>query len=114
MMDTPASGRARHSSVNSAGLAVGCEALVLGPEHLGELPELISQAETVEDGLVLFPVTRPPFGGDAITPPCVGEFAQHGHGDGLPGSTPAEPPTNMLFRPEEIHGASGERDLVPP
>ncbi len=53
----------------STGLCVGGKDLILRHERLGNMPELIGQAETIEDGLVLLAVMRPPIRRDAVTPP---------------------------------------------
>ena len=44
----------------------------------------------------------------------MGEVAELRHGQG--GAVPAsgDPPLDVLFRPEEVHGASREDDVVPP
>ena len=80
----------------------------------GEVPERIREPETVQDRLVLLTGSRPPVRIDPIAPPCVRQFTQLGDADGCAGSSRPEPATDVLFRPEEIHRASSENDVVPP
>ena len=56
----------------------------------------------------------PPVGWQPVAPPCVSELAQLDHGQGCAGFPSTEPAINVHFRPEEVHGASGEDDVVPP
>src|SRR5919197_1726527 len=80
----------------------------------GKTPEPAGQVEPVEDRLILLASVRTPVRCEAVVPPSVREFAQLGHGDGRAGLACAEPMLDALFRPEEVHRASGEDDVVPP
>src|SRR5919106_2842939 len=80
----------------------------------GKTPELAGQVEPVEDRLILLASVRTPVRCEAVAPPGVRELAQLGHGDRRAGLACAEPMLDALFRPEEIHRASREDDVVPP
>src|SRR5438093_3478505 len=82
--------------------------------RLGELPERVGEAQRVEDRLVLLSGSRAPVGGEAISPPCVGELAHLFRGDRGSRLAASQPPLDVLFRPKEVHRASGEDDVVPP
>ncbi len=58
----------------------------------------------------------PPVGREPVPPPRVGEVAKLGRADDLATfvAPQLEPPIHVLFRPEEVHRASGEDDVVPP
>src|SRR5215467_12706411 len=77
-------------------------------------PEGAGQAEAVEDRLVVVLGVRAPVRGEAVAPPGVGELAQRGHGDGGAWLAADEPALDVLSRPEEVHRASSEDDVVPP
>jgi len=77
-------------------------------------PEIVGKAEARKDGLVLFTDVWSPVGIESITPPRVGEFAQLRDGQRGAWLPTAEPSCYMLLRPEEVHRASGEDDVVPP
>src|SRR5207248_2609954 len=80
----------------------------------GELPERADESQPVEDRLVLLTGVWHPVRCDPVVPPGVREVAQcrgRNRGARLP---PSEPALDVLLRPEEIHRASGEDDVVPP
>src|SRR5207248_7780426 len=79
-----------------------------------ELPELTGEAEPVEDRLVLLACVRAPVGRETVVPPRVREVAQRRDRDRGAGLAAGEPALDVLFRPEEVHPASGEDDVVPP
>ena len=79
-----------------------------------EVPERIRESEIVQDRLVLVAGTRLPAWVDPIAPPGVRQLAQLRDADCRTGSSRTEPATNVLFRPEEVHRASSEDDVVPP
>lgn len=88
----------------SSGMGIRC----------GQVPELIREPETVQDRLVLLTRARLPVRIDPIAPPFVRQFTQLRDGDRRARSSRTEPATDVLFRPEEIHRASSENDVVPP
>ena len=77
-------------------------------------PEILGKAEAREDRLVLVTDVWSPVGIESITPPRVGEFAQLRDAQRGAWFPTAEPSRHMLLRPEEVHRASGEDDVVPP
>jgi hypothetical protein len=79
-----------------------------------EAAEISGQPEQIKDRLVRFPGVWPPASGEAVVPPRVREFAQLDHRRRGTGPSTGEPPLNLLFRPEEIHGASAKDNVVPP
>src|SRR5512134_927409 len=80
----------------------------------GKVPERIHEPESVQDLLVLLAGSRPPVHLDPIAPPCVRQLTQLRDADRRAGSSRTEPATDVLLRPEEIHRASSESDVVPP
>ena len=72
------------------------------------------QVELAQDRLVLLAGMRLPVCCESVAPPCVRELAQLRDSDRRSRIAPAEPAIDVLFRPEEIHRASGEDDVVPP
>ena len=83
-------------------------------QALGQAPKLPGEPQVLQRDLVLTARMRLPFRGQAIAPPGVCEPAERGDGDGRAPVAIAEPALNVLLRPEEIHRASGEHDVVPP
>lgn len=57
---------------------------------------------------------RSPVRREPITPPGFGELAELPYADRRSRTPACQPPCYMLFRPEEVHRASGEDDVVPP
>src|SRR6201993_5575977 len=59
---------------------------------------------------------RPPVWRESVAPPGVRELAELAGADRLAGLKAVlfEPSSHVLFRPEEVHRASGEDDVVPP
>jgi hypothetical protein len=86
----------------------GCQGL------LRQRPEWADEAEAFEDLVVLVSGSRAPVRMEAGVPPCVSEVAQDLGGDRGARSSCAKPSCDVLLRPEEVHGASGEDDVVPP
>jgi hypothetical protein len=82
--------------------------------RLGKPPEVPLQSQRIEDGLILLPVARRPIWGEAVTPPGVRKVAQGPRRCGHARRPRAEPADDVGFRPEEVHRASGEDDVVPP
>src|SRR5438552_3459752 len=83
-------------------------------ELLRQAPELAGQPDPVEDRLVLLARVRPPVGREAVVPPCVREIAERRDRDRRARLAAGEPALDVLLRPEEVHRASGEDDVVPP
>jgi hypothetical protein len=81
---------------------------------LTQFPERGVEPEVVEDGLALVTSARPPVGQQACIPPRVREVAEGLSRDCCARRPRAEPASDVLFRPEEVHCASGEDDVVPP
>src|SRR5438045_1203553 len=83
---------------------------------LGQLPERAGQAEPVEDRLVLLARPGAPARVETVAPPGERELPQLRRGESLPGRMAGrlEPARHVLLRPEELHRASGEADVVPP
>src|SRR5437867_7998854 len=79
-----------------------------------ESPEVLSQTDTVEDRLVLLPCVGSPVGRETVLVPGVRQLGQRRDRDGDPVGPAAEPSFDVLLRPEEVHRASRERDVVPP
>ena len=71
-------------------------------------------ARHFEDGLILIPGVRPPVGIQAVAPPGLGQLAELGQRSVAPARRPSSHRVNVLLRPEEIHGGSGEDDVVLP
>ena len=67
---------------------------------LGKAPELTGQSEVIEDPLIVVASVRLPVGREPVAPPGVREFAQLRNLDGGSWPAPAEPPFDVLFRPE--------------
>src|SRR5206468_1281991 len=57
---------------------------------------------------------RAPIRAQRRVPPCMREVAQCRRGNRRARLPRAEPSCDVLLRPEEIHNASGEDDVVPP
>jgi Zinc-binding dehydrogenase len=81
---------------------------------LRKTPEVARQSKLVENRLVLLPGMGPPIRSEPVAPPSVRQRAQRLHRNRCPGLAPSEPPFDVLLRPEEVHRASGEDDVVPP
>src|SRR5712691_10326623 len=81
---------------------------------LRQSPELSREAEALEDAHVLLACVRRPLGRQAIAPPRVCELAQLRDRNRGTGAPPCEPACDVLLRPEEVHPASGEDDVLPP
>src|SRR5947207_1944647 len=75
---------------------------------LRQPPEVALEAELVEDRLVLFSRVRSPRRRETVVPPRVRELAELRDRDRGSGLASSEPACDVLFRPEEIHGASRE------
>src|SRR4029077_3018420 len=80
----------------------------------GELPERAGEAEPLEDRLVLLARVRNPARREPVVPPGVRQLRELGDRDRRAGGPAGEPAIYVLLRPEEIHRASGEDDVVPP
>jgi hypothetical protein len=86
-----------------------------GHEQLArKAPEIPGQPEPIEDRLIAVPRMWPPVREEAIFVPGMRQFAQPLHRDRGAGLAPGEPARDVLSRPEEIHGASGEDNVIPP
>src|SRR5437016_10647754 len=85
-----------------------------GKSSARERPEVAGEAKALEDGHVLLTRARNPVGRKTVVPPGVRELRKLRHRDGRAGRPTAEPAGDVLLRPEEIHRASGEDDVVPP
>ena len=72
------------------------------------------EPEPIEDRLAAVAGPRPPVWGESVFVPGTRQFAQHLHGDRRAGFAPGEPALDVVFRPEEIHGASSEANVIPP
>src|SRR4030095_691834 len=72
------------------------------------------ETKPIEDRLVLLERVRTPVGSEAVTPPFLSERRELGHGNRRARRPAGEPALDVLFRPEEVHRASGEDDVVPP
>ena len=81
---------------------------------LGEAPEIACQFELIKGRLVLFASVGLPAGRQPVAPPGVRQLTQLRHADRGSRFAPAEPPFDVLFRPEEIHRASRKDDVIPP
>src|SRR6266446_1443377 len=79
-----------------------------------QAPELAGEAEPVEDLLVLLAGVRVPGRVEAVAPPSLRDLAQLRYGKRPSRFAPGQPARDVLFRPEEIHRASGEADVAPP
>jgi hypothetical protein len=79
-----------------------------------EAPEVSCEPELVENCLVVLARVRLPVGRESIVPPGVGEFVQLRDRERCSRLARSKPPLDVLFRPEEVHRASGEDDVVPP
>lgn len=77
-------------------------------------PEIPGEPEPIEDRLVAVPGVRPPVRGEAIFIPGMRKFAQPLHWDRRARLAAGEPALDVLSRPEEIHGASSEDNVIPP
>src|SRR6478672_11872316 len=97
-----------------AGSGVRVPSPALTVTALGKRPERADEAEPVEDRLVLAPRARPPVRIQPRIPPRVREVAQRLGRNGRARRSRAEPACDVLLRPEEVHRASGEHDVVPP
>src|SRR5204862_7259377 len=86
----------------------------IGNRVLRQAPERAGEPEPVENRLVLLARVGPPVRWQPIVPPGMRERAQCGHADRRAGWPSAEPAFDVLLRPEEVHRASGEDDVVPP
>ena len=110
--------RPRYSkgSGNGAFLVSSRRSAVMRERHLPlrQRPERAEQAEVIEYRLVFVAASWSPVCVEACVPPGVCEVAKGLRWDGRTGFAGAEPPSDVFFRPEEIHGASGEHDVVPP
>ena len=82
--------------------------------QLAESPEIAGQAKTAQNCLILLTGMRLPVSREPISPPGVGKLAQLGDRGCRTGLTVSEPALDVFLRPEEIHGASGEDNVVPP
>jgi hypothetical protein len=71
-------------------------------------------AQPAKDRLIAVPRVRPPVRGQAIFVPGMRQFAQPPHRDRGAGLAPGEPARDVLSRPEEIHGASSNDNVIPP
>jgi hypothetical protein len=80
----------------------------------GQGPERIGEPEIGRDGLFLLTGAWPPVRIDPVALPGVRQFTQLGDGDRPAGSPGTELAADVLFRPEEIHRASSDDDIVPP
>lgn len=80
----------------------------------GQGPERIGEPEIGRDRLFLLTGAWPPVRIDPVALPGVRQFTQLGDGDRRAGSPGTEPAADVLFRPEEIHRASSDDDVVPP
>lgn len=86
-----------------------------GHEQLArKAPEIPGEPEPIEDRLIALRRVRPPVRGEAIFVPGMRQFAQPLNRDRLAGLAPGEPARDVLSRPEEIHGASSEDNVIPP
>src|SRR5262249_42201853 len=79
-----------------------------------QLPERPDQAEPGEDRLVLVAAAWPPVRVQPCIPPGVCQVAQGLRRDRRARRPGAEPTRDVLLRPEEVHRASREDDVVPP
>src|SRR5712692_2905088 len=81
-----------------------------------QLPEAIREAEPVEDRLRVVEAAGQPVGVEPRVPPRVRELARLRRADRRDGLVAVllEPAGGVLIRPEEVHRASGEDDVVPP
>src|ERR687887_473488 len=72
--------------------------------------------EGIEDRLILGAGVRAPVRREPVAPPGVREVGELPRRDRRAGFVAVlfEPTGYVLFRPEEIHRASGEDDVVPP
>src|SRR5262249_23497658 len=84
------------------------------PGDRAEGPERLTEGHARPGGLVLVAGVRAPVRVDPVGPPRVGEVAQLRRRDHRPGRPIAQPAGDVLFRPEEVHRASREDDVVPP
>jgi hypothetical protein len=85
-----------------------------GVHRRSQTPEIPDEPEAIQDRLVLISRVRTPLRRQPVDPPRVGELAERRHRDRCPPGASSEPSIDVLLRPEEIHGASGEDDVVPP
>src|SRR5207237_6474830 len=83
-------------------------------EALRQAPELARQFEPLENRRVLLARVGLPVRRDAVAPPRVRELAQLRDRDRGARRAASEPAGDVLLRPEEVHRASGEDDVVPP
>lgn len=79
-----------------------------------ELPEVPGEPEPVQDGLVLLERVRAPIGRKTVAPSFLRELGELHHRDRFAPFAAVEPALDVLLRPEEVHRASGEGDVVPP
>ncbi len=109
LLDRPFAGKA-HCTFNDNGRSqsFGCG------RSSRQLPEVVRKSEAREDRLVLVTEVWLPVGVESIAPPCVGQLAQLGGAERGAWFPTVEPSHHMLLRPEEVHRASGEDDVVPP
>ncbi len=82
--------------------------------RLSKLPEATRQAEPPEDRLVLLSSVRLPVRSQPVAVPGVRELADLSDRDRGTWLSFSQPGPEVLFRPEEIHRASREDDVVPP
>ena len=81
----------------------------------GQTPELPGQTDVLEHRLVLLAGVRLPVRGRGGRPTMRGRARSAcATGSVAPGARPASQRVDVLFRPEEVHRASGEDDVVPP
>src|SRR5579862_143734 len=80
----------------------------------GEAPEGPDEPEPVEDRLVLLAAVRSPVRRQAVAPPGQCQACQLLDGERRSRRSRTEPAPDVLFRPEEVHPASGKDDVVPP
>src|SRR5262249_689614 len=80
----------------------------------GKRPERLRQPERSEDRLTLVTCARPPVRLQPRVPPGMSEIAEELRRDRRARWASFEPPRYVLLRPEEIHRASREDDVVPP
>lgn len=79
-----------------------------------EPPEVPGESEPFQDGLILLERVWVPVGREAVAPPLLRELGELRNEDRPAWFAASEPALDVLLRPEEVHRASGEDDVIPP
>src|SRR5262245_32864437 len=85
-----------------------------GSASLRNSPEIAAEPDAVEDRSVLLACVGLPPRVEAVVPPRFREMGELPDRDRCPLRPAPEPAVDVLFRPEEVHRASGVDDVVPP